>query len=129
MRYKFRIKGHGSLTATHRTTLEFTKDNFLTKRGDCIVGIASDFELQKLKKFLSLDKVKITVTVNGLREVIIAIPNRRFSSNKEMVIRMSGFDSERTFAVKADKGSWNVNRVIVRMLSKENSGEVIISSF
>ena len=36
------FRGHPNIRAEHPTTLEVTKDDFLTPRGDCIVGIASN---------------------------------------------------------------------------------------
>ena len=34
--------GHKNVRATHRTTLEITKDEELSVRGDCIVAVAAD---------------------------------------------------------------------------------------
>ena len=36
--------GHKNITANHKTTLEFTKENSVTKKGDCIIGVNSDFK-------------------------------------------------------------------------------------
>ena len=47
---KFSILGHENILATHKNTLEFTKDDFVTKTGDCIVGISSDFNITKETK-------------------------------------------------------------------------------
>ena len=127
MNYKFSIKGHKNITATHKTTLEFTKDTFLTKKGDCITGINSDFELKELKKFLNSDKIKITITAKGLKDTITATPNKKFSSSQEMVIRMSEHDSERTFAVRSSKASKHISRLLIRALKEECTGEVEIS--
>jgi hypothetical protein len=33
-------QGHENILATHKTTLEFTKDKRLSKKGDCIVAVA-----------------------------------------------------------------------------------------
>jgi len=35
-------KGHKNVKATHRTTLEVTKDKYLTPRGDCIIAISAN---------------------------------------------------------------------------------------
>ena len=55
---KFRIYGHKNMLAIHKNTLEFTKDKELTKRGDCIVGVNSDFKITK--EILNAKKIKIT---------------------------------------------------------------------
>ena len=50
--YEFEIKGHENVTSKHKKTLEFTKESHLTKNGDCIVGINSTFNLDKIKEFI-----------------------------------------------------------------------------
>jgi hypothetical protein len=46
--------GHKNVLATHKTTLEFTKDDYLTKKGDCILAI----NLDKIPKAMQ-GKIKI----------------------------------------------------------------------
>ena len=36
------FKGHPNVRATNRMTLELTREDFLTLRGDCILGILAD---------------------------------------------------------------------------------------
>ena len=38
---KFYAYSHANVIGSHKTTIEITKDNYLTKKGDCIVGINS----------------------------------------------------------------------------------------
>ncbi|HIG98004.1 TPA: DUF371 domain-containing protein, partial [Candidatus Woesearchaeota archaeon] len=45
MKYIFTAHGHPNILATHRTTLEITKDSELTTRGNCVVAVAADFSL------------------------------------------------------------------------------------
>ncbi len=116
MKYEFSSYGHPNLLSTHKTTLEFTKDSELTKRGDCIVGVNADFELKELKKFTNCSKVRITITSGGITEIVTAIPNKDFSSNHEIVIRKSEFYSERTFAIRADKAASDLNRDLIRLM-------------
>jgi hypothetical protein len=40
--------GHKNIQATHKTTLEFTKDKHLSKKGDCIIAVAADKALTDL---------------------------------------------------------------------------------
>ena len=35
-------RGHPNIRATHKTTLEVTKEKELSPRGDCIIGICAD---------------------------------------------------------------------------------------
>ncbi len=41
--YKFSCYGHPNIKATHVKTLEITKDDGLSERGDCIIGIKADW--------------------------------------------------------------------------------------
>ena len=118
MQYKFNAYGHTNILATHKTTLEFTKDSELTLKGDCIVGIKADFDLDELKGFIKKTKnnkkITITISINKIKEIINAELNPHFSSKHEMVIRKTDFVSERTFAVKADKAAFELSRELVK---------------
>lgn len=108
---RFHAYGHENVLSLHKTTVEFTKEDHLTKRGDCILGIKADFEVPRL----NLGKIEIVLEIDGLREVINAVHNPDFDSD-EMVIRKSDFLDKRTFATHADKAACDVDRGIVRKL-------------
>ena len=55
MRYSFTCYGHENITAKHKTTLEFTKDKDLSLKGDCIVGVNADFDINKIKELIFKD--------------------------------------------------------------------------
>lgn len=136
MQYKFIAYGHENITAKHKTTLEFTKDEDLSLKGDCIIGVRADFSLNQLKKFiksLKNNKIKIRIEINikklpllkkslngksikslknnkKIIEVIHAEINPDFNSDREMVIRKSEFKDKRTFAVRADKAACDLSR-------------------
>ena len=143
MIYKFKAYGHPNITAKHKTTLEFTKDKELSLRGDCIIGVRADFNLQLIKNFISQlkkNKIKIiielekpplkkTIKKNSLlknknnqkiKEEIKAEVNPDFNSDKEMVIRKSDFVDERTFVVRSDKGAFELRREFIEHLKKED---------
>ena len=130
MQYKFNAHGHKNILAAHKTTLEFTKDAEVSLKGDCIAGINADFELDKIKNFieqLKNNKISITISNGKIHETIFATINQNFDDNKELVIRKTGFISERTFAIKADKAAFELNRQLIRYLKeKRNKISVII---
>ncbi|MBI2664258.1 DUF371 domain-containing protein [Candidatus Woesearchaeota archaeon] len=125
--YSFPVFGHKNILATHKNTIEFTKDRSLTANGDCILGIKADFDLYKLRQFLSADKVRIIIAVDSISETITATPNKNFDDNKEMVIRVGDFTSERTFAVRADKAAKHLSRDLVNLLRKGRQAAVTLS--
>jgi hypothetical protein len=138
MAYSFNCDGHSNITARHKTTLEFTKDEELGLAGDCIVGVKADFSLQQLKKFIKkLNNNKITIiieTMNNINnnsnekivEKINAEVNPGFDSDKEMVIRKSGFIDGRTFAIRADKASIDINKRLIVYLKVDGKIKVDI---
>ena len=126
MRYSFTCYGHENITARHKTTLEFTKDMEMGLKGDCIIGVKADFSLIQLKKFIkSLNNNKIAITIqtinnnskNKIVERINAEINPNFNSDREMVIRKTNFVSDRTFAIRADKAAFELNRDLIKNIS------------
>ncbi len=131
MIYKFNAYGHPNILGTHKTTLEFTKDNELSLKGDCIIGVNADFDLNKIRQFIkkSTNK-KITITINPItknkkyqkiKETASAELNSNFDSDKELVIRKTDFVSERTFATKADKAAFELNKDLIDFLKEKKS--------
>ncbi len=123
----FRALGHPNIKATHKNTIEFTKEDYLTPEGDCIVGVKADFDVSELKKFVKKHKhVKITIKTGGLKEIITAKTNPDFSDDHELVIRLGEHASPRTFAVRADKAAKHLNRELVKALQMGSPFEVQI---
>ena len=140
MQYSFNCHGHKNITAKHKTTLEFTKDEDVTLKGDCIVGIRAGFKLSEIRQFIEKSKnKKIAIIMQAIskssknsknflghkkiQDKIIAEINPDFGSNKEIVIRKTDFISERTFAIKADKSAFELNRDLIGLL-KEEKGKI-----
>lgn len=137
MKYFFYAYGHPNILGTHKTTLEFTKDSHLSLKGDCVVGVNSDFELSKIKEFIKASKSKkIEIEIKAIspsiksastkiREAISAEINPNFSSRKELVIRKGDFLSERTFAINADKAAFQLGRKLIGFLGIKGNKVVV----
>ena len=133
MGYSFTCNGHQNITSKHKTTLEFTKDKYLTLKGDCIVGIKADFSLLQLKKFIKSLKnnkkiiiiIEILNNDNKIIEKINAEVNPDFNSEKDIVIRKSDFIDNRTLAIKADKAACDLNRDFIENI-KNNKRKIRI---
>jgi len=123
---KFQAKGHNLIKGTHKTTLEFTKENYLTETGDCIIGINSNFNLKKLKEFVKNNKkAKVSLEINNIKEELTCEINKNFQDDKELVIRKSNFLSERTFGIYASKSSKDLSRKFIKQLKNSNSTVII----
>ncbi len=123
---KFTSKGHKNILATHKTTLEFTKDSEIKIEGDCIVGVKADFDLEEIKELARKGgRVRVTIQVDDLTEEINGELNPNFSDEKEMVIRMGSFASDRTLVVNADKSAKYLSRKLVERLRLPNSKIIV----
>ncbi|MEK6891838.1 MAG: DUF371 domain-containing protein [Nanoarchaeota archaeon] len=130
MQYEFHAYGHQNILGTHKTTLEFTKDENLTLKGDCIVGVKADFELKEIKKFIKkIKNKKITITIQTsdgkIKDKLEAEINPEFNGKKEIVIRKADFISDRTLAIKANKAAFELKKGLIECL-KSKEGEITI---
>ena len=131
MIYKFKAYGHPNILGTHKATLEFTKDDALSLKGDCIVGVKADFKLNKLKEFIKASSnKKVTITIQAIskdkkhqkiKEEVSAELNANFNDSKEFVIRKTNFVSERTFAISSNKAALGLNRDLIQFLKEKSS--------
>ena len=116
----FFATGHENILGNHKNTIEFTKDDFLTLQGDCIIGINANFNYDEIKKILIWDKAKIEITIDDKIEEIEGIINKKFSNKHEIVIRKSDFISDRTLLTRCDKGAKDLSRDFVNLLKNKN---------
>jgi uncharacterized protein len=120
----FFAKGHVNIRANHKNTIEFTKDKDLTPRGDCIIGVDSNFNFEQIKEILKWNEAEVIIEINYLNNVlsekINGIVNKNFNNEHEIVLRKSDFISERTLLIRCDKGSVDLNRKFVEFLKNEN---------
>ena len=128
---KIKARGHENIIAKHPRTLEITKDDYLTKKGDCIIGISADKSLldlsQEIKNELKKgSKVQITLQCDGITDQVTAYghPKLTFSHPQEMVVRKSNFICERTLAIKADKSARELKRELIEKLKQGKELEI-----
>lgn len=125
---KFLAWGHPNVRATHRGTIELTREESLTPSGDCVVGVAAEKACrdlsEPLKRALSRSeaRVYICLTCGGEEATILARGDRRLSLDSEicMVIRKSSYICERTLAVGANKAAGDLSRSLVERLKEGN---------
>jgi hypothetical protein len=116
--------GHEKILATHKTTLEFTKDKRLSKKGDCIVTVATDKALADLSAEFKENlrktnaKLSVLIEVDGLIEQVNAhgSPRLILTHPTDMVIRKSDYVCNRTLAIHADKAAKDLPRDLVEKL-------------
>jgi hypothetical protein len=117
-------QGHKNIRATHKTTLEFTTDRHLTKKGDCIIALAANKASADLsaafKKNLRNSQAHLILLIEagGISEQVEAQGDSKLilANSTDMVIRKSGYICNRTLAVHADKAAQDLSRNLVEKL-------------
>ncbi len=118
--------GHPNVSSRHKTTLEVTRDDYLTPTGDCIIAIKADrcfpdFSPGFLNKLRSDgSRLEILIECSGVRDKVTAMGDKSLTlkNQDEMVVRKSSYVCGRTLAVGADKAAADLKRELVAELRK-----------
>lgn len=134
-KFKFKCTGHKNISAMHDKTLEFTKDNFVTPTGDCILGINADFDYDKLKEWIDLfsdnELIKCKIELKNCNNNSIIYDefefnlDKNFCSEHEIVFRRSDFKSDRTLGIKCTKCACDIDRRIVEILKNDKENAIL----
>ena len=116
--------GHTNIQAIHPTTLMFTKDIHVSRKGDCIVAMAADKSVAdlsaKFKEELRKPNAKLTVTIEAgdfIEEIkALGSPKLCLCHPTDIVIRKSDYICSRTLAICANKASNDLPRKLVEKL-------------
>jgi hypothetical protein len=116
--------GHPNVQSLHARTIEITKEEHLTLRGDCIIGVRAEKACSdlnemiksKLKRNDSQIKIEIIVsneicTINGAGDQKLTLQDKH-----DIVIRKTNFVCPRTLSLKCNKASSEVPRSMVKAL-------------
>jgi len=123
----FKIYGHSNILGTHNNTIEFTKDSKLSKRGDCIIGIRADYDINDLLEIVSTSsKIRVVIRVADIIEEINCVINKEFNDEHEIVIRKSNFISKRTLGIRADKAAIDLSRELIKNLQNPKTRATVI---
>src|SRR6266516_7498082 len=125
----FHAYGHPAILSTHPTTLEITTSHELTHRGDCVVAVKSSSAVRGLpvglKRVLSSSsgQGRLRLEVGGFEFMVEGRgdPRLTFSHETDLVVRKSGFISDRTLMIHADKSSMDIPRDMVRPLQERTA--------
>ena len=124
---KFFAYGHPNITGVHKNTFEFTKDAEITKEGDCIIGVNSDYDVKEVMSFVkNKTKLVIQIKVDDIVEEVNCEVNSKFCDENEMVFRLGEFDSSRTLGIRCDKAAKHLSRELIEKLKTGEKVEVEI---
>jgi len=117
------IMGHPFIQCIHNTTIELTKDNYLTKNGTCILGIKASkacYDLNPLlkKKIKNGEKIDVIIKVDEISDSFCGYGHKNLTllSKKDIVFRKSDFICDRTILINCTKSSNELSRNIIKRL-------------
>jgi hypothetical protein len=123
------FRGHENVRALHPTTIEITRDNAISMRADCVIGVGADKGCGDLNENLrrhirSGGALRLELTVGTERFAFYGQGDPRLSldDSYEVVFRRSNFISPRTCAIKCSAASLDIPR---NMISKLKSREAL----
>ena len=126
------VYGHPNIKATHRSTLEFTKDPFCTPRGDCILGVKASKSVADLNEELKAEikrgrKVWVRISCGELTEELYGFGSSKLTLTdlRSIVIRKSRFVDPSTLMINANKSAGDVNRRLVRKMMDPDSKALV----
>ncbi len=132
-----RSRGHVNVTATHKTTIELTRDDYLTPLGDCIIGVQADKAVGDFsKEFKRLAKddnsiiVAVFVTRNNI-DIVYGYGSRKLllTDKRKIIIRKSSYIDGATIMVNANKAARDLSRKLIEDLVKGSQLYVLFIVF
>ena len=113
--------------------MEITREKDLTERGNCVVAVDSSVGLidlpAEVKKALADERCKARLTLKIADQIFCVEgrgdPRMTLSHPTDFVIRKSGFVSDRTLMVHANRSAADIPRSVVRLLSNSTQKVVV----
>jgi hypothetical protein len=119
--------GHPFIQCTHSTTIELTKDEYLTKKGTCILGINAskacfDLNLVLKSKILNEEKIYVVIKVDEIIDSFYGFGSKNLTllSKKDLVFRKSSYICDRTILINCSKSSEDLRRKLINKLNSPN---------
>ncbi len=133
MEYSFITKGHPNITSKHKTTVELTMDPEISKRADCIIGVASPVSMKDVPKEIinaiqNTNEVYITLETENATDEIKGYgdPELTLDHPTDMVCRKSTFKCSRTLMINADKAACDLDKQLILDLINSKDMKVTI---
>ncbi len=127
--FDFSFEGHRNIRAKHKYTFEITKEDFVTEKGDCIIGIKgfSNKEFQeKTKELPKFSKISYFIFSNNYYDRGFGyLEKPEEPSEVSFVARRSKFIDERTGLIKSNKTAQTLNRKLINELKQEKMVYII----
>jgi hypothetical protein len=107
--------GHPNIRATHRKTLELTREAEMGERATCVVGVAARLDEEALARLHG--RVEVTLSVAGLEERVRGRLNPAFRPGDPLVVRRAAAVTRDALVIDADRGASALSRSFVAALA------------
>lgn len=128
--------GHPNITARHRTTMQITKDEEISLRADCIIGVRANKSVRDLSPELRVHlleggyvQIGVLVGVKEFRFEAEGDPRLVLTHERDAVIRRSEYIDDRTFAVRSTAAAKDIPRDLIRILRRADEPLILEISF
>ncbi|HMF33390.1 MAG TPA: DUF371 domain-containing protein [Candidatus Lokiarchaeia archaeon] len=115
--------GHPALLGTHRTTLELTRKDSLTTRGDCIIGVGAsagctDLPSDLKEAIFGSELILVRLIAGTFVDEFTGQgdPALTLVDPHDIVFRKSSFASPRTILVRCTKAACDIDRNLIESL-------------
>ncbi len=117
-------RGHQNISATNSATFEITKENWLTRKGDCILAIGATkgaFDLSNAFKMVASQKnavITFYIEVGGRIASTIGRGDSQlsFTHPMDLVGRKSNYTCNRTLMINSEKSALDFPRELIKKL-------------
>ena len=124
---RFKAFGHENVIGEHKSAVEITTEDFLTKQGTCIVGVQATQKLSELspeiRELATMETTTIVLLmdVDGIEEQVAGTGGDAltYTDSTSMVARTSSFQCGRTLMISADKAASDLSREFVSKLTED----------
>ena len=120
-----RACGHENVSAKHASTLEVTRDDWLTPAGDCILAIEADTTPKAFADEFTAAcadaaaTISMTIEAAGHSDTVTGTghPDLTHTDDRSLVSRTSSYVDDRTLMINADKAAADIDRELVAALA------------
>ena len=120
--------GHENILCTHTTTIELTKESYITNKGDCILGINASKSCVDLNPILKRNiknekKIMVSIRIGNLIDSFYGFGNKYLTllDKQNLVFRKSEYICDRTVLINCTKSSSDINRKLIKRLNNSRT--------
>ncbi|MEZ0290769.1 MAG: DUF371 domain-containing protein [Sulfolobales archaeon] len=124
----FRARGHENIRATHRKTLEITREEEVSPRGDCIIAVASEKSVADLSpeikgRIRERWFIALVIEIEGIFDYTIGVgdPSLSLRDPLRMIVRKSDYTDHKTLIIRASKAAIDIDRALVERLRSRST--------